>query len=121
MIPRALLALVLPLLAVGLAGCRDMGPGGHGKVSEVVYRVSGHGSAQVRYAATGMKQLTPARSVQLPWSHEAHIVDNSGLVYRVLVKVAGRQDARCSIEVNGVGVAFTVRRQGDVMECAFVK
>lgn len=121
MIRRALLGLVLPLLALGLGGCRDMGPGGHGKVSEVSYRVSGHGTAEVRYADTGSAHLTPAQTVQLPWSHQISVVDASGLIYRVFVRASDLRGVHCSIQVNGVAVHEQVRRQGDVMECAFVK
>jgi hypothetical protein len=118
---RLLLVPVVLVLALASAGCRDMGPGGHGKVSTVLYSVTGSGDAQVRYAATGSSDLTPARSVHLPWEHEADVVDNSGIIYRVLVHAASLDGIHCSIEVNGVGVPSTVRRQGDVMECSFVK
>ena len=113
--------LVVLNLALLATGCRDMGPGGGNKVSTVVYSVDGTGVADVAYAATGGDKLTVQEGVGLPWRHEAHVVDRSGIVYRVTATSPVAADLDCAIEVNGVGVRPTRSVEGHTLTCSFVK
>ncbi|WP_310964763.1 MmpS family transport accessory protein [Nocardioides terrisoli] len=118
LLPVAVLAMVL----IGVAGCRDLGPGGGqtgNKTSTVVYAITGHGTANVAYAATATQQLTRKPSVRLPWRTTVVTTDHSETVYRVTAD--GGSGTDCSITVNGVVVTVTRTTQHGVLDCSFVK
>lgn len=115
---RALLVVGISA-TVALTGCGPIGGATAGKHSTVVYRVTGSGTAEVRYAATATDRLTARPGVELPWSATVRTRDHSRTVYRVLA--SGGPGLGCTIEVNGVRVPATVDRTSDGVDCSFVK
>lgn len=122
MIRRLFPVVVLAVLLLATSGCRDFGPGGgeagH-KQSTVVYRISGHGTADVEYAATGSSTLTRKSGVTLPWQTMVTIADHSETVYRVIARGGAGTD--CSIKVNDVGAPVTRTTDDGALDCSFIK
>lgn len=117
------LLVVLLLLVPATAACRDLGPGkgNANRVSTVIYRVDGQGTAQVRYAAGGGNELTRVNHAKLPWQGTAHVKDRSDIVYRVVAVGAPGQDLSCTIEINGVRALSASREHKGRVSCTFVK
>jgi hypothetical protein len=120
-LPLAIAAVAVLLLT---AGCTHLGPGNGNdqgaKSSTVVYRVSGTGTADVQYAATGTKKLTNAPGQQLPFAVSVQTTDHSDTVYSVTASKS-RGSVTCSIEVNGDTVQKLTSKPGQPVTCSFIK
>lgn len=118
---RLLVALLAVVLLIAIGGCTKLGTGVDrgNRTSTVVYQVSGHGTANVEYAATGTDELTRATGVSLPWQKTVHTTDHSATVYRVTA--TGGTGMGCGITINGVGVPGQQAGPTGGVDCSFIK
>lgn len=124
MLRRLQLAFAVVAVLLLAAGCTKLGPGSGdeqgAKSSTVVYRVSGTGTADVQYAATGSTKLTKAPGQQLPFAVSVQTTDHSETVYSVTASNS-KGSLTCSIEVNGDTVQRLTSKPGKPVTCSFVK
>lgn len=105
-------ALLLPVLALALAGCGDVSSAvsaaAGGGPATVLYEVTGPESTNnITYSANGTAGIAQENGAAAPWSKEVQFEDGSFRVATLTAQNAGGGDITCRITVDGEVVSET--------------